>query len=312
MGEGLAYVDGQYCRVEDARISILDPGFTHSDVVYDVTSTWNGAFFRLDDHISRFLRSCAGFELVCQYTPAQLKTILATCVQRGGVAERSYVSIALTRGLYTSAEAAASRDIFQTTATLIVYALPYKWIASPEAQARGWHMITAKTPRIPDACVDMSCKNYHWGDLTRGKFEARARGADCAVHLSVEGYVTEGAGFNVFFAKGGRLFTPARNVLQGLTRQSVLDLAAELEIPAEVGDFRIEALREADEAFITSTAGGVMPLARIDDRSFPTRGPNSLSIRLREEYWRRREAGWLATPVADILGPGDSRFGASG
>jgi branched-chain amino acid aminotransferase len=302
MGEGLAFVGGQYCGIEDARISIFDPGFTHSDVVYDVTSTWNGSFFRLEDHIARFLRSCAGFELVCPYTPAELRRILAICVQRGGVADRSFVSMALTRGLYTSAEAAASRDIFQTACTLIAYAVPYKWIASPEAQARGWHMITAKTPRIPDACVDMRCKNHHWGDLTRGKFEARARGADCAVHLSIEGYLTEGAGFNVFFAKGGHLFTPARNILQGLTRQSVLDLADELGIPTEVGDFRVEALREADEAFITSTAGGVMPLARIDDRSFPVNGAGSLSVRLREEYWRRREEGWLATPVSDILG----------
>jgi len=59
MGEGFAYIDGRYCRIGDATMSPLDLGFTHSDVVYDVTSTWKGQFFRLDDHIARFMNSCA-------------------------------------------------------------------------------------------------------------------------------------------------------------------------------------------------------------------------------------------------------------
>jgi branched-chain amino acid aminotransferase len=147
----------------------------------------------------------------------------------------------------------------------------------------------------------MRFKNYHWGDLTRGKSEARAAGADAAVHCAIEGYLTEGAGFNLFFVKGGRLFTPARNVLEGLTRQSVLDLAAELGIPTEVGDYPADDLRHADEAFITSTAGGVMPVARVDDRALGLGVPGPLSVKLRHEYWRRREQGWLATPVSSVL-----------
>ena len=300
-GEGLAYIDGQYCSLSDAKISVLDPGLTHSDAVYDVTSTWQGKFFRLDEHVARFEASCRGVQLECLYAAADLKRILATCVHRGGVANAAYVACVATRGKYANKEAEAKRDIFQARPTFIAYALPYKWIADPPAQERGMHLIVSKTPRIPDECVDSRFKNYHWGDLTRGKFEARAAGADGAIHLSVEGHLTEGAGFNLFFVKAGRLFTPARNVLRGITRQSVLDLAAELGLPAVVGDFGAQALREADEAFVTSTAGGIMPVVKIDAHSFNGGKPGPLSVGLRDTYWRKREEGWLSTPVSSLL-----------
>jgi branched-chain amino acid aminotransferase len=162
-------------------------------------------------------------------------------------------------------------------------------------------MIVATTPRIPDACVDSQCKNYHWGDLTRGKFEAREAGADVAVHLTLDGYLTEGAGYNVFFVRERRLFTPARNVLLGLTRQSAMELAAEMGMETTVGDYRADELRRADEAFITSTAGGIMPVARIDGVAYGEGRPGPVSSALRTAYWRRREEGWLGTPVASLL-----------
>jgi branched-chain amino acid aminotransferase len=299
MSEGFAFVDGRYCAIGDAKISVLDPGFTHSDVIYDVVSVWKGQFFRLDEHIARFLRSCKGIELTCPHSTEELKRILATCVKRGGVESGAYVSMALTRGPYTR-EAERSRDIFRTIPCFVAYALPYLWIADPESQKIGWHMIVAKTPRIPDACVDMHFKNYHWGDLTRARFEARAAGADTAVLCSTSGYLTEGAGYNLFFIKDSRLFTPAHNVLEGITRQSVLDLAGELGLAAEMGDYPAVNLRLADEAFITSTAGGIMPVVRIDGQLLGTGAPGRLTTQLHTEYWQRRERGWLGTPVESL------------
>jgi branched-chain amino acid aminotransferase len=69
-----------------------------------------------------------------------------------------------------------------------------------------------------------------------------------------------------------------------------------------VGDYPPDELLHADEAFITSTAGGIMPVAQIDGRTFPEAGRGPIGTRLREEYWRRREAGWLSTPVSHVLG----------
>lgn len=302
MGLGCAYIDGHYCSMEEARISVLDPGFTHSDVVYDVTSTWCGLFFRLNDHIERFLQSCAGFRIKCPQSSGVLKTLLAECVERGEVSDSSYCALVLTRGRY-SKEGERSRDIFSTTPALIAYAVPYVSVADEEQQERGLSAIVSKTLRIPSACVDTRFKNYHWGDLTQGKFEANAAGADIALHLSIEGGLTEGAGFNVFFARSGCLYTPEHNILLGITRQTVMDMSADLRINCEVGTYDAEALRRADECFITSTAGGIMPVTMLDGRSLGGGKPGSITLRLRDEYWRRREEGWLGTPVSDLVNP---------
>ena len=300
MGTGHAFVDTDYCEVADAKISVLDPGFSHCDVVYDVTSTWKHNFFRLDEHIARFLRSCAGIHLKCPYSADEIRRILATCVDTGGVGEASYVSMALTRGDYTE-EGRKLRDLTMTRPVFIAYAIPYVWIGRPEDQKRGLKLITAKTPRISDASVNMRYKNYHWGDLTQARFEARAAGVDNAVLCTADGRLAEGPGFNVFVVKDGRLYTPEHNVLEGVTRAAVLDLAAELGIPAETGDYPGSLLHEADEVFITSTAGGVMPVAKVDDHIMSNGAPGEMSVRLHDEYWKRRDVGWCGTPVASLV-----------
>jgi branched-chain amino acid aminotransferase len=198
---GHAFIGNSFCELADAKISIFDPGFYHSDVVYDVISTWRGQFFRLDDHIQRFLASCSGFRLSCPCSAQELKRILATCVDRGRIAEGSYVSIALTRGQFMDCEARGAKDIFRTIPTLIAFAVPYISIADEMLLRRGMRTIIARTRRIPDACVDSRHKSYHWGDLTAAKFEAKDAGADTAVLLSVDGFLTEGPGFNLFFAR---------------------------------------------------------------------------------------------------------------
>jgi branched-chain amino acid aminotransferase len=302
MGQGFACINGIYSATTAAQISVLDPGFTRSDAVYDVISVWKGLFFRLEEHIERFFASCRGVQIICPLTPMEIRRILATCVIQGDVSEAAYVAIVATRGSYMDSAAERERDIFRTRPTIIAYAIPYVWIADMETQQRGLRLIVARTPRIPDVCVNTKYKNYHWGDLTRGKFEAKEAGADAAVHLSIEGFLTEGAGFNLFLVRNQRLYTPARNVLSGVTRAATLDLAAELGISAETGDYTAEDLRTADEAFLTSTAGGIMPIAVLNGKPFRQDGqPGPLSVLLRDQYWQRREQGWHGTRVEDVL-----------
>ena len=91
-------------------------------------------------------------------------------------------------------------------------------------------------------------------------FEAYDRGGVWPVLADAEGYVTEGPGFNLFIVDGGTLLTPDRGVLEGVTRRTVLELAADLGMPAKLARFQVDALLRADEIFITSTAGGIMPI----------------------------------------------------
>ncbi len=301
MGEGVAFVDGAYIDADDAKLSIFDLGFIRSDVVYDVVSTWKGLFFRLDDHIARFGRSCQGIRIECPYSGDEIKRIVAECTHRAGL-EDAYVKMFITRGRFASP---SNRDIRTCIPTFMAYAVPYVWIARPEKQDRGLHLVIAKRQRIPDESVDMRFKNFHWGDLTGGVFEALDAGADNAVLCTPSGLLAEGPGFNVFVIKDGALATPRRNMLEGITRQTVFDLAAEIGVPAEAADLPPEALSDADEAFICSTAGGIMPVTRVGDRVLGAGAPGPIGMRLRELYWSKREAGWLGTRITDLLGDDD-------
>src|SRR3954468_1719385 len=152
----------------------------------------------------------------------------------------------------------------------------------PEVQARGAHLIVAKTPRIGDDSVDPRVKNFHWGDMTRALFEAQDQGAESCVLLDREGFVTEGPGFNVFAVTDGAVATPDRGVLEGITRLSVIELCAKLGIACEARRLPAEELRQADEVFITSTAGGVMGVTRLDGRILGNDRPGPLTERVRD------------------------------
>ena len=297
MSEGVAFVDGHYVGRDEAKISVFDLGFSRSDVAYDVVSTWKGLFFRLDDHVERFLASAAGVRIRCPYGAAEIGQILAECTFRAGLQD-AYVEVLVTRGQF---QTPGSRDLRHTTPNFMAYAVPYVWILPPELHATGAHVWIAPTPRIPDAAVDARYKNFHWGDLTRAQLQALDAGADVAVLSSVSGHLSEGPGFNVFFVKDRTIYTPGTNVLHGITRRTVFELAAEVGVEVEAGDYGPDRLREADEAFMSSTAGGIMPITRVDGRALGNGKPGALSWRLRELYWAKREAGWHATPITDLL-----------
>lgn len=286
---GCAWVDGAYVPIAAARIPLLDMGFSRSDCTYDVVAVWEGAFFRLDDHLSRFERSCACLQL---RPPAreELREVLFECVRRSGLRE-AYVEMIVTRGV----PRAGQRDPRRIDNRCYAYAIPYVWIANPEQQARGLRLVVAESvERISTRAVDPTVKNFHWGDLVRGQFEAYDRDADTVVLLDAEGHVTEGPGFNLFAYTRGMLLTPADGVLQGITRQTILDLAAREGIPTRVTRFGADVLRAADEIFLTSTAGGVMPVVSLDGRPVGAGVPGGLGERLRALYWDAHRSGpWV-------------------
>ncbi len=297
MADGCVYIDDRYVAPEEAKISIFDAGFTRGDAVYDTVSVWKGLFFRLDDHVARFFRSCERARLECPYSAEAVKRILAQCVHRAGL-ENAYVQTIVTRGTFPSL---TLRDPRLCRNRFIGFAVPYIWIVSPERQAEGVDLAVGRNRRTPAEAIDPRVKNFNWMDLQRGLFEALDRGADTAVLCTPSGFLAEGPGFNVFLASDGELLTPRTNVLEGVTRQTVFELALELGIAAREADLAPEALRGADEAFISSTAGGIMPVGRVDGAPLGDGRPGPLTTRLRTLYWEKREAGWLGTRVEDLL-----------
>ena len=144
---------------------------------------------------------------------------------------------------------------------------------------------------------DATIKTYQWGDLSTGLLEAHDHGFDTAILCDAEGFVTEGPGFNIFIVTGGRVRTPDRGSLHGITRRSVLELCADLGIEAAVASISRTDLETADEVFAATTAGGVMPVARVGTHILGNDRPGPVSLRLKQLYWQRHAEGWHSTPV---------------
>ncbi len=291
-GDGVAFVDGEFVPIGQARLPLLDWGFTRSDVTYDVVHVWKGSFFRLEDHLGRFQRSCEQLRLDPGYGRSEIRTLLMKCVRLSGLRD-AYVEMICTRGV----PAPGSRDPRDCRNGFFAFAIPFVWIISPERQKEGAHLIISKVPRISPASVDPTVKNFHWGDLTHALFEAYDRGGDSAVLVDSDGYLSEGPGFNVFRVHEGNVTTPGGTVLEGFTRQSVRELCEELRIPFALERITPDQLCDADEVFISSTAGGVMSVTRVDGRVFGNGRPGPLTTRIRDLYWRKHDSGWHATPV---------------
>jgi len=290
---GAAYVDGRFMPIGEATIPVTDWGYRRSDVTYDVVSVWRGLFFRLDDHIARFRRSMNALRLSPAETDDDIRGILHRCVRLSGLRD-SYVAFDCLRGrpiIGKPYHPAYTRNY------MVAFARPWVDLFSPEVQARGAHLIVAKTPRIPEDSIDPTVKNFHWGDLTRALFEANDVGADGAILVDRAGFVTEGPGYNVFSVTGGEVSTPDRGALEGVTRKSVIELCAEIGIPCHVRPLPVEELLQADEIFVTTTAGGPMPVSRIDNHIMGNDRPGPLSSRMKAMFWQKREAGWRGTPI---------------
>ena len=289
---GAAFVDGEQVPIGEARISIVDTGFSRSDVTYDVVGVWNGAFFRLDDHLERFERSCRELRLVLPHTREEMAEILMGLVRVAGLRE-AYVETICTRG-----SAAGVRDPRRFENRFYAYAIPYVWILRPDEGETGMDAIIARTvQRISTRSVDPTVKNFHWGDLTKGLYEAYDRGARYPILLDADGNVTEGAGYNVFALVEGRLLTPASGALEGITRRTVIELAEREGIPVAEVTLPEAEFRRGEELFATTTAGGVMPITSLDGRPVGDGSVGRLTRRLRDLYWAAHEDPRYITPV---------------
>ena len=290
--DGAAYVEGRFVPVGEAHVPILDWGFLRSDATYDVAHVWRGNFFRLEDHLDRFERGMARLHMSPPKGRDEIREILLECVRLSGLRD-AYAEIICTRGVPPP----GSRDPRDSTNRLYAFVVPFVWIAEPEKQERGLHAAISRVQRVAPESVDPTVKNYHWLDLQMGLYDAYERGGETAILTDAEDNVVEGPGFNVFVVEEGRLSTPDRGVLEGITRKTVIELAADLDVPLEERAVPAGELRRADEVFVTSTAGGIIPVTTVDGDPVGDGRPGPLTLRLRTAYWGIHEDPRFSLPV---------------
>jgi branched-subunit amino acid aminotransferase/4-amino-4-deoxychorismate lyase len=163
---------------------------------------------------------------------------------------------------------------------------PYVWVMDPPIQKVGGTAVVTRTVRrVPPGAIDPTIKNLQWGDLNRALFEASDRGATYPFLTDGDANLTEGSGFNIVIIKDKVLYTPDRGVLQGITRKSVIDAAHANGYEIRVETVPVQAVYEADEILMCTTAGGIMPISHLDGQPVNGGGVGPVTAKIWDTYW---------------------------
>ena len=280
---GAAWMNGHVLPISQATIPVNDWGLVHSDITYDVVPVINGAFFRFEEYLSRFFSSMESLYLDPGMNKSEVQKALHLMVSQSGL-RNSYVAMVCSRG---RPKIPGSRDPRDCENHFFAWCVPYVHVIKPEIIDQGataW--ISQNVYRIPEESVNPRVKNYHWGDFTQGIFEAKDNKYETVILLDFDGNVTEGPGFNVFAVKDGVLITPDRGVLAGVSRKTVLEIADYLGIGTSIRPLSVDELLAADEVFLSSSGGGVIPIVRVNETIYGNGVKGPISVRLNETYWQ--------------------------
>ena len=282
-GRALVWIDGAPVDAAEARVPVFDRGFLYGDSVYEVTRAFSGVAFALDEHLDRLERSAAAILMRTPPRAAINKAVVDTIV--ASKLDDAYVRIVVTRGAGEIALDPACAD----EPRLIVIVRPPK-PPPPEAYRDGVEVAivgrTRYAPGVPTSSVDPQVKSGNYLGSVMAVAEARKRGAYEAILCDNVGRITEGSSSNFFIVRGGWVSTPPLSVglLEGITRRKVLQiLAAEKIRCAEQALWPID-LHRADEAFLTSSVRGVVPIARADGEPIGDGKPGPITRRVMQAY----------------------------
>jgi len=291
---GAAWMNGQIIPVSEAKISVFDWGLTRSDITYDVVHVWEGAFFRLEDYLDRFEVSMKKMRLDVGMDRSTIRNALIELVATSGL-RSAYVSMVASRG---TPLIPGTRDPRACKNHFYAWAVPFIWVIPEAVAKRGAHISVARdSRRIPPNSVDPTVKNYHWGDMTAALFQALDAGYDTTVLLDHNNLVTEGPGFNIFAVINGSVVTPKSGVLEGISRKTVLEICEALGIPCAATDISEEAFMNAEEVFTATTAGGPVPVTRVNGRIFGNDAIGPLTAKILHTYWEWHKREDLALKI---------------
>ena len=272
-------VAGVLSRHDEARISPFDSVVQGGDGVWEGLRLHDGRIFALTEHLARLRRSAQALAFASVPSDADIIEQIRRTLAANDMRDDVHIRLTLTRGVKITS--GMDPRLNQAGPTLIVLA-EFK---SPVYDDAGITLITSSVRRHRADSLDP--KIHHNNLLTSilAKIEANVAGADDALMLDDAGFVAETNATHLFHVVGGVVRTPTtRACPEGITRETVLGLCAELGIAAEVGDYSLTEHYTADEVFCTGTMGGLAPVVTIDGRPIGDGGPGPVTARLTDAY----------------------------
>ncbi len=249
--EEIIFLDGKFVSSKKALISALEPGFLYGWGLFETMRSFNGKIVYFDEHLKRIKNSCSGLRLKFPYSLDRAKDIIKEAVKINGFKD-SYVRLTFFKTINAAQILVIVKRYRPFSAK--IYKSGFRACISPLRQDEKSPLAQIKTTgRI-------LCQLSY--------LEAKRKGFDEALILNNKGYVTEGSRTNIFLVKNKRIFTPSLNCgcLPGITRKVIFDLAGESGLNINEGNLSINDLKNADEAFLTNSLMGVMPLVSAEGK----------------------------------------------
>jgi branched-chain amino acid aminotransferase group I len=269
---------------ELAAVSVFDSSVQGGDAVWEGLRVYRGRVFKFERHLRRLFDSAKamGFERV--HPPAEVREAVLRTLAANGMRDGAHVRLTLSRGVKTTSSMNPRFNAYGTTLIVLAEWKPVVG-ATTYDNARGVSLVTAANRRNPPACVDSKIHHNNLINNILPKLQANLAGAADAIMLDVDGFVAETNACNLFMVKGGALLTPhADHCLPGITRETVMALAARLGVALVERRLSLSEFHAADEVFTTGTMGELSPVTNIDGRTIGEGAPGPLTRRLQAAF----------------------------
>ena len=256
------YINGKYFSKEDAKISVYDHGLLYGDGVFEGMRTYSNKVFRLDEHIDRLYESARAILLTIPMSKQEMIDAVKKTVELSGLSD-SYIRLVVTRG-----SGSLGLDPNRTSDPQVIIIVDLIALYDRKYYDEGLKIITASTIRNHPAALSPRIKSLNYLNNIMAKLEGLQAGCMEAIMLNHKGEVAECTGDNIFIVKKGQLLTPSADsgILEGITRNAIIELANTLKIPARETTLTRHDLLVADECFLTGSAAEVIPVVSIDSR----------------------------------------------
>lgn len=274
------WLDGKLVPEQEAKISVFDHGVLYGDGVFEGIRAYHGRVFKLKEHLQRLYNGAHCLMLDIPITMDQMQEAVLETLRANELRD-AYIRLVVTRGygdLGLDPRKCPIPTVFCIATSIALY--------PEEVYQKGLTLITCSTRRNAPDALNGAIKSLNYLNNIMAKIECVRAEVPEGIMLTSDGYVAECTGDNIFFINGNTLVTPPEYVgnLPGITRQAVMDLAAEMGMEVREDLFRVHSLYTAEEAFLTGTAAEIVPVVEIDGRRIGTGKPGATTGKLLEAF----------------------------
>ena len=295
-GEVRIYVNGELVPRAEARVSVFDAGFVLGDGVWEGLRLHKGRLLFLDAHLDRLFQGAQAIALDVGMTRAEVVEALWATLRANGMEDGVHVRLMVTRGLKKTPNQDPRHAVGRATVVIVA-----EWkLPSPAIATRGLSLFTSSVRCTPADMFDMRLNSHSRLNLITALLQAIQAGADEALMLDPQGFVSSCNATNFFFVRrGGEVCTSTGEYcFHGVTRANVIALCREDGIPLRQGNFVLQDVHAAEEAFVTGTFGGLTPVRAVDGRTLPAALPGPVTARPRTLYDGLKDEAGEPDPLA--------------